>query len=67
MDLKIGSTLKTLFRRTWYQRKWVVQEVVMSKNPIVICGDESAAWSELGDRILWLMNCGGHSVIGSLG
>lgn len=42
LDIQIGNTLMALFRRPLFQRKWVIQEAVISRNPIVTCSDESA-------------------------
>lgn len=34
-----------LFRRPWFERTWVIQEVAMSKSAEVLCGTMSALWS----------------------
>jgi len=38
-----------LFNRPWFSRIWVIQEIVMSKTAIVICGKYSISWDELYD------------------
>jgi hypothetical protein len=36
--------LGNLFRRPWFQRIWVIQEVVMGRDPVFICGDRAIEW-----------------------
>ena len=41
--------LSDVFSRAWFQRVWVIQEVALSKNPTVLVGGLSVAWSTLGN------------------
>ncbi|KAF2498158.1 HET-domain-containing protein, partial [Lophium mytilinum] len=38
-----------LLRRPWFKRLWVIQEVVVSKQATVICGNRSVDWNHLFD------------------
>jgi hypothetical protein len=38
------TALIKLFRRDWFFRVWVIQEVVSAKNVSVVCGDLSVSW-----------------------
>lgn len=51
-----------LFDRTWFTRVWIVQEVVLSPNPWIICGDIVLSWISLAKALhyawsdqLWIM------------
>ncbi|EEU37988.1 uncharacterized protein NECHADRAFT_95927 [Fusarium vanettenii 77-13-4] len=39
---------KALVRRPWFFRTWVIQEVALSRKAIIMCGEESAPWKDLG-------------------
>ena len=36
-----------LFRRPWWLRCWVVQEVVVSRNVALVCGHHSVSWDDM--------------------
>jgi len=36
---KDWEPVMALFRRPWFRRAWVVQEFLLAKNPVFICGD----------------------------
>jgi hypothetical protein len=38
---------QNLFRRPWFSRLWVIQEMVLSRRAILACGKETAGWDEL--------------------
>ncbi|KAI4267787.1 MAG: hypothetical protein L6R38_008099 [Xanthoria sp. 2 TBL-2021] len=48
-DVDISNTawqaLGRLFRRSWYKRSWILQEVSASENGIVVCGPQSVPWT----------------------
>ncbi|KAL8834330.1 MAG: hypothetical protein Q9176_007558 [Flavoplaca citrina] len=48
-DVDISDTawqaLARLFRRSWYKRIWILQEVSASENVIVVCGPQSVPWT----------------------
>ncbi|KAM7206118.1 Heterokaryon incompatibility protein (HET) domain containing protein [Naviculisporaceae sp. PSN 640] len=33
-----------IFSRPWFSRLWIIQEVVLAKNPIIMCGGARLAW-----------------------
>lgn len=39
--------LKKLFWRSWFERLWVVQEVMISIDAVMICGRQEAAWQSV--------------------
>lgn len=39
---------KVLVRRPWFFRTWVIQEVTLSRKAIIMCGEDSAPWKDLG-------------------
>ncbi|EGP83473.1 uncharacterized protein MYCGRDRAFT_96851 [Zymoseptoria tritici IPO323] len=46
--------LAKFFRRTWFTRAWVIQEVILAKNKIVWCGDLEIKWKALREVSGWL-------------
>ena len=55
------SQVQSLFRRPYWNRLWILQEVLMGQNVLVLCGNQSFTWKRLealfvpqgiGDR-LW--------------
>lgn len=46
--------LDTMFRMRWFSRLWVLQEVALSKDPIVLLGSNSIPWDTLADVIYLL-------------
>jgi hypothetical protein len=38
------ANLSRLLRREWFHRLWTIQEVVLAKKAIVICGSQSLEW-----------------------
>lgn len=43
-----------LLERPWFQRKWIIQEVINSKDRLMICGFQQLPWTILSDVVLWL-------------
>ena len=41
------EALVVLFRRQYWWRIWVIQEVSSAKKAMVYCGDESIPWEQL--------------------
>jgi hypothetical protein len=41
------ANVMRLLRREWFERVWVIQEVVLAKKATVVCGSQSIPWSEL--------------------
>jgi hypothetical protein len=44
--------LDELFARDWIQRAWTFQELILSPNPVVLCGDKMLAWEDLADYVV---------------
>lgn len=40
-------SIKGLMSRPWFRRLWVVQEVALGKDPVVVCGKHVFPWSAL--------------------
>jgi len=38
---------------TWYQRIWIVQEMLPARNAVVVCGDHSVAWNLVKGAASW--------------
>lgn len=45
------TSLLSLIARPWFSRRWVVQEIAVSKDAEVFCGTETVSWSKLSDAI----------------
>ena len=41
------QALGKLMRRPWFQRVWIIQEVVLSQQIIVMCGTRCISWADL--------------------
>jgi hypothetical protein len=41
------EAMKDLISRDWFKRVWTIQELVMAREPIVVCGCKSIRWSNL--------------------
>ena len=41
------SQVQSLFRRPYWDRLWVLQEVLMAQNILVLCGNQTFAWKRL--------------------
>lgn len=46
------------FSRTWHPRIWMVQEVVLAKAVVVLCGDRTLSWSTVWHFSEWLGGIG---------
>ncbi|RMZ81310.1 hypothetical protein DV737_g2593, partial [Chaetothyriales sp. CBS 132003] len=57
------SVLKVLFDRPWFQRLWVVQEVVKARESILMFGTESLPWTLLERVMAAIANVGGLGVL----
>lgn len=40
-------TLNNFLRRPYFFRVWIIQEIALSPNPVIICGDKEFPWSVL--------------------
>jgi hypothetical protein len=52
--------MKDIINRDWFKRVWTIQEVVMAREPIVVCGKKSIGWSNLHWGIWSAKNLAGN-------
>lgn len=43
-DNKGWAAIRSLLRRPWFRRAWVIQEFVMGADVTMICGEASVSW-----------------------
>ena len=53
----VVDALMALLKRRWFQRVWVVQEVILGSNIAVACGDDVVDFETLKDAVLSLWEC----------
>jgi len=46
-DLGHWKALTRLFRRTWFTRVWIIQEVIFAMEVTVLCGSYSLSWDSM--------------------
>jgi len=46
-----------LFKRPWWGRGWIVQELVLAQEAILYCGKRSIHWDVLSEALYRLMKC----------
>ncbi|KAH7391831.1 hypothetical protein BKA66DRAFT_458562 [Pyrenochaeta sp. MPI-SDFR-AT-0127] len=52
---KKWAMLAKFLESSWFERCWVVQEVVVSQgDPLILCGDQQLLWSVFQKAIVWL-------------
>jgi hypothetical protein len=42
-----SGALNALFRRDWFKRIWILQEVALAKDILIQCGTQTASWAAL--------------------
>jgi hypothetical protein len=47
LNMHLWEAFVQLFKRPWFHRAWVFQEVVMASKATVICGEHSLPWDTL--------------------
>lgn len=47
LSLENWLALSRFFRRTWFNRAWIIQEVVFARAVRVLCGSHSISWADL--------------------
>jgi hypothetical protein len=50
-DNKAWEAVQCLFKRTYWTRTWVVQEIVFSSEALLMCGSNVMAWTNLTNAI----------------
>ncbi|KAJ3570586.1 hypothetical protein NPX13_g5680 [Xylaria arbuscula] len=43
----VWDSINSFFKRPWFQRAWIVQEMVLAREVILMCGRESIEWNDL--------------------
>lgn len=46
--------LVQFFSREWFQRTWIVQEVVVAKVVTTFCGEDEILWQQIGVAATWI-------------
>jgi hypothetical protein len=49
----LSQTLDSFFRRPWFTRVWVIQEIVLSNSGIIYCGEKTLPWSAIKNFNTW--------------
>ncbi|KAI9932586.1 hypothetical protein MW887_008831 [Aspergillus wentii] len=46
-DLASWDAFSEFFDKPWYQRMWIVQEIIQARKDIVVCGPHSVSWEHM--------------------
>lgn len=46
-DRQLDQAFEALFKRDYWKRLWIVQEIMLADNLIILCGDQVCEWSIL--------------------
>ncbi|TVY17500.1 Heterokaryon incompatibility protein 6, OR allele [Lachnellula arida] len=57
-DSEIWQALWDLLSRPWFTRLWIIQEVILSEDARVVCGDSFITWDQLALACIQLSTCG---------
>ncbi|KAJ4290086.1 hypothetical protein N0V88_006592 [Collariella sp. IMI 366227] len=52
-EIDSWDAFSEFFNRPWYERIWIVQEMLPSRNALVICGDYSVPWDLVKGAATW--------------
>lgn len=55
MDSTGWGSLDAIFWRPWFTRVWIIQELTVSKDALVICGDRSIPWADLAHAARFIL------------
>lgn len=50
LALEVGE-LAQLLDRQWWRRVWIVQELVLAKNAVIMCGPDEVTWDAIKKRL----------------
>ena len=56
----IWQSIQKLFHRPYWIRAWILQEIVLSKHAMVLCGDETVLLNQILDTSQWLARLRGR-------
>ena len=48
--LEVGE-LAQLLNRKWWHRAWIVQEVVLARKAVIMCGPDEVPWESFAKRV----------------
>lgn len=51
---RVSSGLTSFFNRRWFSRTWAIQEVILSRKPVVMCGNAVAPWTHVAATTAFL-------------
>ncbi|KAF7949122.1 hypothetical protein EAE96_008291 [Botrytis aclada] len=57
-DSKTWHALWIFLSHPWFTRLWIIQEVMLSNDPWIMCGDELLMWNEFSEAVNHLSTCG---------
>lgn len=57
------ESIKALMFRPWFRRLWVVQEVALGKDPVVVCGKHAFPWGALRLFMIFTVTLGKFPVL----
>lgn len=65
MDLDPGqwASLRSLYRRRWFERLWIIQEAALAKDIEVLCGSTTLTWGEIASAAVILKNGLEHRIL----
>ncbi|OJJ40152.1 hypothetical protein ASPWEDRAFT_22358 [Aspergillus wentii DTO 134E9] len=52
-DLASWDAFSEFFDKPWYQRMWIVQEIIQARKAIVVCGPHSVSWEHVSAAARW--------------
>ncbi|KAI1435777.1 heterokaryon incompatibility protein-domain-containing protein [Xylaria sp. CBS 124048] len=53
------AALQNILGRSWWRRTWVIQEVCLAKQVVMICGSETLSWEDVAHGYLVAVGPGG--------
>ncbi|KAK3312686.1 heterokaryon incompatibility protein-domain-containing protein [Apodospora peruviana] len=52
-DTESWDAFSEFYDRKWYQRIWIVQEILPSRHAVVVCGSHSVKWEHVKHAAAW--------------
>lgn len=46
-SVQVEQAMKSFVRRSYWKRMWIVQEFILARNVVILCGQEGAWWKDL--------------------
>lgn len=57
-DDKRWKAVSEFFERPWFVRSWIIQEIILAKDLLVVCGSQTILWQDLYEAV---RNCQEHA------